>query len=85
MPRSLFPAFLGGTVSLAPWWPFAPVLHVAEHGGIAGSGRGTHGLVPVSPPSWSLRVSPFGKFLEQRHSSADPVAGPAVFSWMPLV
>lgn len=26
MPRSLFPAFLGGTASLAPWWPFSPVL-----------------------------------------------------------
>lgn len=40
MPRSLFPAFLGGTASLAPWWPFTPVLHVAGTWGIAGWGRG---------------------------------------------
>lgn len=29
MPRSLFPAFSGGTASPAPWWPFGLVLHVA--------------------------------------------------------
>lgn len=28
MPRSLFPAFLGGTASLAPWWPQPCVLRV---------------------------------------------------------
>lgn len=54
MPRSLFPAFLGGTASLAPWWPFSSVLLVAGAWGIAGWGRGGHGLAPVSPSSWSL-------------------------------
>lgn len=54
MPRSLFPAFLGGTATLAPWWPFAPVLCVTGAWGTAEWGRSTHGLVPVSPPSWSL-------------------------------
>lgn len=61
MPRSLFLAFSGGTASPAPWWPFGLVLHVAGVvcvcvGGAqtAGWGRGTRGLVLVSPPSWSL-------------------------------
>lgn len=50
MPRSLFPAFLGGTASPAPWWPFGPVSFMLL-GGFAGWERGTRGLIPASPPS----------------------------------
>lgn len=65
VPRTLFPASRGSTASLAPWWPFTLVLHVAgvvvvvavgNEGGAQtpGWGRGTRGLVLFSPPSWSL-------------------------------
>lgn len=66
MPRSLFPAFLGGTASVAPWWPCSSVLLVAGAWGIAGWGRGSHGLVPVSPPSWSLSASGHTDFIVGR-------------------
>lgn len=51
MPRSLFPASLGGTASLAPWWPFSLALHVAGAWGNCWVGEGHSGLFS---PSWSL-------------------------------